>query len=69
MSDLITIDAMKHKSKTVPVSLRLTESDMAVVDSAAQGQRVPVSRSMMLTAIIHEWAAKEKKVGTVGKNT
>lgn len=57
MSDFATIDAMKKQIKTVPIHARLPESDVAVVDRAAEQE--PCSRSNMVARIIREWIKRQ----------
>lgn len=50
---------MRKKDKTVPIHVRLPESDVAVVDQAAGNNPIPVSRSMMLAHIVRDWVKKQ----------
>lgn len=61
MSDSDTLSDMAKKTeKTVPVHARLSESDVAEVDKAANEQPIPVSRSYMLAIIVRQWADKRR---------
>lgn len=58
MSDLITLDDMSKKQKTVPIHARLVESDVSEVDRAATEQPISVSRSMMIALIVRDWVKR-----------
>lgn len=60
MSDLDTLSDMAKKEKTVAIHARLSESDVAEVDKAAERQPIPVSRSHMIALIVRDWINRRR---------
>jgi hypothetical protein len=60
VSDTDTMAGMS-KVKTVPIQVRVTESDVAALDKAAQGWKpLPVTRSLLVAMIVREWVEKRQ---------
>ena len=63
MSAVATISRMSKESdskNSVPIAIRLSESEAAELDEAADAQAIPVKRATLVTHIVREWLRERR---------